>query len=127
MTFSKIDKKVLIVLILVIVIILLIGFAIYKYTTDSKIKVQDFTGEAQTEQKSADNTNNKDNPAVTIPQIQIQANGVQAQGGERGGLSVCVDECGDGVCQKADLSCDENNNLNCICPENPQECPKDCK
>ena len=115
--FSKTDKKVLIILIVVLVVILLLGFAIYKYVAGSVDRVRNSVGGVETEQKS-NNT----------PQVQIQAGGVQVQGESGGGmLSVCLDKCGDGICQEADLSCGESNNLNCICPETQQECPQDCK
>lgn len=43
---------------------------------------------------------------------------------EQSGIFVCVDKCGDGICQPPEKECD---NLNCVCLENPQECPADCK
>lgn len=45
---------------------------------------------------------------------------------DQGGLTVCVDQCGDGICQNAVPSCEENN-LNCICLENTSDCPQDCR
>ncbi len=113
--FSKLDKKVLIILITALVVILLIGFIVYKYISGSLVDVKNLTGGAQTEQNNT-------------PQVQIQADGVQVQGENGGGtFSVCLDKCGDGVCQETDPNCGKGNGLNCICPENPQECPQDCK
>lgn len=98
MLFSKIDKKILIWLVIASVVILLLGLAIYRYTKEKGVKVQDSIGGIGTEAQ---------------------------QGG--GTLTVCVDKCGDGICQKTDPNCDVNNNLNCPCPETLQECPQDCK
>lgn len=41
-------------------------------------------------------------------------------------LMVCVDKCGDNVCQDTVSTCQEND-LNCTCQETKQECPQDCK
>lgn len=113
--FTKIDKKVLIILVVALVIILLAGFAVYKY----------FVG-AKTEAPAADNNSIQNNNSQ--PQVQIQAGGIQIEGDNGGGtLSVCMDKCGDGICQKTDPNCGEGDNLNCICPETLQECPQDCK
>ncbi len=40
------------------------------------------------------------------------------------GLFICADKCGDGVCQAPDPEC---KSMNCVCLENQQECPQDCK
>ena len=40
-------------------------------------------------------------------------------------LLVCVDKCGDGVCQEVATDCKEGN-LNCACLENITDCPQDC-
>ncbi|MCX6718465.1 MAG: hypothetical protein NTY81_02585 [Candidatus Staskawiczbacteria bacterium] len=124
MIFSKLDKKVLIILIALVVVILLAGFAIYKYTGNSGIKTQNSAGGAQTqtEQTPENSSAGQDNAIISAPQVQIQAQG--ENGG--GSLSICVDKCGDGVCQKTDPNCDANN-LSCICPETLKECPQDCK
>ena len=124
--FSRIDKKILTILILTIAVILLAGFGAYKYMSNHVVKVQDSVGGAQTEQR-AGNASGQDNSSANVQQIQIQAGGVQAEGSGTGTLSVCVDNCGDGICQKTDPACGKDNNLNCVCPETPQDCPKDCK
>lgn len=41
------------------------------------------------------------------------------------GLFICLDKCGDGVCQTADLLCTDK--LNCPCVESRDNCPSDCK
>lgn len=125
MTFSKIDKKVLIILIIAVAVILLVGFMLYKSVADSANGPQNLTGGAQTENGVLGDENK---PADNTPQIEIKADGVQAQGGTGTGmLTVCLDKCGDGICQATDSYCSENNSLNCICVETPQECPQDCK
>ena len=123
--FSKIDKEVLITLAVVILAILLISFIVYHYIAGSAVKVQNVTNGAQSE-----NNSNTNKPTVNLPQVEIPEGGVQiqAQGDTGGGtLSVCVDKCGDGVCQTSDPNCGKNNNLACICLEDKQECPQDCK
>ncbi len=117
--FSKIDKKILVILIIVIAVILFVGIGIYKYMPRNPVKVQNMSGGAQTEQNES---------AVNDPKTQTYAQGNQAQGDIGGGiLSICVSKCGDGVCQKTDPNCGKNNNLNCICLETTQNCPGDCK
>ncbi|MCX6724375.1 MAG: hypothetical protein NT155_04415 [Candidatus Staskawiczbacteria bacterium] len=117
--FSKIDKKVLLTLIVALVAILLSGFIIYKYTVNPApvVKVQNLTGGAKTDSKSSPK------PIVDAPTVEIQAQG----GSGAGFLSICLDRCGDGTCQKTDPNCGKKDNLNCICPETHQECPQDCK
>ena len=121
--FSKIDKKVLVISIIVIIAILLVGFVVYQYIKEysqNPSEVKNLTGGAQTEQAAGDISSDQDK---NVPQIQIQAEG----GTGLGSLTVCSDKCGDGICQKTDPACGKDTNLNCICPETPQECPKDCK
>lgn len=111
--FSKIDKKVLIISVVVIAVIILASYLLYQYMSGSVATVKNSTDGAQTEQET--------------PQVQIQADGIQVQGdNNRGSLTICMDECGNGVCQKSDPKCDSGD-MNCICPETHQECPQDCK
>lgn len=75
------------------------------------------------------NSNNIENSAVPSaspnPSTNISVE-VKTDGNNSGGLLICADQCGDGICQEKDLSCKEGN-LNCICPETKDDCPKDCK
>lgn len=48
--------------------------------------------------------------------------GLDSTGG--GALNVCLNRCGDGICQELDSNCGRNN---CICQETYQYCPRDCK
>jgi hypothetical protein len=112
------DKKVWITLIIVAVLILA-GFAVYKYSARpaENANTQNSAGGAETEVPP---DNNQDIPEISDVQIQTE------NGGESGGLIVCVDKCGDNVCQKTDPSC-QPNSMNCVCPETSQDCPQDCK
>ena len=124
--FSKIDKKILIILIIALVVILLLGIWIYRYLSAGGAKIENSAGGVQTQAPATEQNSNQNNNSP--PQVQIPAGGVQSQGENGGGtLSVCLDKCGDGICQKTDPNCGKDNNLNCICPETPQECPQDCK
>lgn len=109
MIFTKIDKKVLVILIVVLVVAVILGFSFYKYFISRGLGVKNAA---------------KDN----APQVQLNGLDVKAEGQNGGGtLSVCVDECGNGVCQQTDLSCGSGSDLNCICAESAKDCPEDCK
>ena len=117
--FTKIDKKILIVLILVLAVILIAGFLFYKYLNQLPESVKNSNDGASTENLSGDQNNN-------VPQFQIEQGGIGAQGENGGGsLTVCSDKCGDNICQKTDPEC-EDNSLNCVCPETVEDCPQDC-
>ncbi len=113
------DKKNLIILIVIAAIVLVAGFFVFKYLGQTKgIDTQNSLGGANVE-NSADQ--------AEIPKTQIETGGIQVEGGNiKGGLIVCLDKCGDNICQKTDPNCKENS-MNCICPETHQECPQDCK
>lgn len=116
------ERKNLIILIIALVVILSLGFMAYKYASGFGAKVENLKGRAQIQNNSSNNS------SANNQQAQVEVGGVQAQGeGGFGTLSVCVDKCGDGICQKTDSTCGKDNNLNCICPETHQGCPHDCK
>ena len=116
--FSRIDKKVLMILVLTIIVVALFCLAVFKYLANSNIEVKNSAGGAQIEQQ--EQTNN-------TPEVEIEASGVEVQGQQgTGSLIICADKCGDLVCQTADTSC-EQGSLNCPCPETNQDCPQDCK
>lgn len=102
--FSKIDKKILAALIIILVVVILAGVvACIKLAQDSG-GVQDLTGGAM-----------------------FNLDGVQVENdGGAGGMIICSDRCGDDVCHIQDSDCPEGN-MNCICPETPEECPQDCQ
>ncbi len=117
----KIDKKVLLILIVVLAIIMLFGFAAYKYLSKPVAEVQNSAGGAEiNEQVGQDSSSSSGGQNSEAPDAQIET------GDRGGGLIICADQCGNGVCQGQDLECPKNS-LNCICPETPQECPQDCK
>lgn len=106
-------KKILIISVIVIVVVLAAGFFVFKFLTQPENLIQ-------TEQP------NNQNNTEEVPQVQLEVGGVQTEGeNNQGGLIICSDKCGDGVCQKSDPECKDN--MNCICPETPQDCPQDCK
>ncbi len=126
--FTKIDKKILIILVILLLVVLVAGFFIYKNligssaTNDSEGSALKTPGEqAQEIQQNLGSQNivpeNQDLPSVNI----------KAEGQNGGGfLTVCLDKCGDGICQTADPNCKEGNST-CICAETKEECSKDCK
>lgn len=124
--FTKLDKKILIILIVVSAVILVAGYFVYKYSREVEKIVQNNEDEAiietQGEQATTPETIlpglGQEQPSVNLgnPQIEIQP---------QPGLTVCVDQCGDGICQPAGTICD--NDLNCICAETKADCPGDCK
>lgn len=121
--FLRIDKKVLITVVIILTLVLVGGFVFYQYSVNSGSKTEIL----QEEKASLDSTetlNQKESPK-TSDQVQMQR--IQTQETNTGGaLVVCSDKCGDGICQGLDVSCQEGN-LNCICQEDLQECPQDCK
>ena len=124
--FSKVDKKVLLTSIAILVVVLLIGLMIYQYMAGSAPEVKNSLGGIQTENNSVINPDNQE-PVIEAPEVQIQAGEIQVETKNSSFLSVCLDECGNGICQKVDTNCEKDPSLNCICPETQAECPQDCK
>lgn len=122
------NKKSLIILIAVIVIILLAGAGVYLYFQAPAPSVENSAGGAETTQKEEkEGVVDGQNKASENQQYDAQIGGIKVEGGNSGGLTVCSDRCGDGVCQQADPDCGAGNNLNCVCPETKDDCPQDCK
>ena len=118
--FSKIDKKILIILGVILIVVLIAGFFVYKYLKDVEKTVENNQEEAIIETSEQ----GQERPPVDLgnPQIEIQQqSGLPAQPG----LTICVDKCGDGVCQALDPECKDS--MNCICAETKVDCPGDCK
>jgi len=111
-----INKKVVIALVVVLAVVAVAVFLIFKYTSSPRETApQDFAG--------AVNSGNKNSEPES--QVNIEGMEVETEGGSSGGgLIVCLDKCGDGICQKSDSACE---GMNCVCPETPQECPQDCQ
>jgi len=119
--FPKIDKKLLMIMGVILIVALIASFFIYKYLKDIEKVGQNKTGEVKIETPSEQTiipNQNQEQPQVEIknPQIEKQP---------QPGFTVCVDKCGDGVCQPAGTICKDN--LNCICAETKTDCPSDCK
>ncbi len=115
--FTKINKKILIIGVILIAT-LIGGFFVYKYSKD--IKKETETPIEQT--ITPDQSQNQPQVNVENPHIKTQP---QLEPSTQTGFSVCVDKCGDGVCQPAGTICKDN--LNCICAETKTDCPSDCK
>lgn len=119
-------------LILGITILILIalggGFAIYyKKASEAEKTTEGIEATNATEATNGAEATNATDKAGAIeeaPQIEVKAIPETENGG--GLLMVCVDKCGDGICQKAETAC-EGGNLNCVCFETPVDCPQDCK
>ena len=109
--FSKIDKKILIIIGVILIVVLIAGFFVYKYSKDLEETVE----------------NNKEEVKIETPgrQIITPSENVKVEIQPQPGLTVCADKCGDGICQPAGTICEDN--LNCICAEIKADCPQDCK
>lgn len=121
----ELNKKNLIILIVILAIVLVAGFFAYKYFLG--VKSENNNPADGQNQQEAGNVPENSGEQENFPQIELEAGGVKTEGGNTGGgLIICADKCGDGVCQKTDPSCTAGN-MNCTCPETSQECPQDCK
>lgn len=105
----------------IIIFILLggVGFLAYQYAASNLAQ----------ENIPSQNTSENGQPSNSqAPQENESADDFGAQVeyiGEPGGLTICSDKCGDGICQvESEKKC---ANLNCVCQEDKQECPQDCK
>ncbi len=121
--FSRLDFKILIILIVVLALIFLLGVGVYRYLMKNGNEIQNSAGGANTEMQSSDqdlsgqDLEQKNNvPENNAPEVKIET---------KPGLFICVDKCGDGICQTSDPECKDS--MNCLCLENQQECPQDCK
>jgi len=108
------DKKILFFIILIIIAaVAAAGVFVFKYLNQG-------SGETST-------SAGQKNPLEQTPQVQMGGVQVEGENGQNnaGGLIICLDKCGDGVCQKSDPDCTDS--MNCICPETAEECQQDCK
>ena len=115
-------KKVTIVIILA-VLILVGSLAFWQYSVIKTEVWYDNEGaktEIKEEQKNlSEATSQNDNMDTAAEENKLEGN----NGG--GTFTVCLDKCGDGICQKPDPNC--KNDLNCVCPETKTDCSEDCK
>lgn len=110
--FSKIDKKILIILSVILIVVLVAGFFVYKYLKDVEKIVQNNEEEVITETPEQ----GQEQPPVDLGNVQIET---------QPGLTICADKCGDGICQASDPECEDS--MNCTCVETKADCPGDCK
>ena len=97
------------------------GFLLYNYVSNNSTQPNDFT-----EQTTDTNANLNQNPNGEA-NVKLEENGITAEGtGNQGFLTVCRDQCGDGICQINTNDCKDDDALNCVCVETPQDCPRDC-
>ena len=99
---TSMNKKTLIISIVVIVLLAAFCFSLYAYIN-----------QPSDDQVQKDNTN--------VPLVEVKAE--PGSNNSAGILTVCVDECGSGVCQNGESAC---NDLSCVCMESKKECPQDC-
>ncbi|OGZ73415.1 MAG: hypothetical protein A2998_01310 [Candidatus Staskawiczbacteria bacterium RIFCSPLOWO2_01_FULL_37_25b] len=124
--FTKIDKKILITSVIIFVIILSAAFLFYKYIGSVGTEIENTAGGSNTETQTERQSSDEENITDSAPQVEIQAEPITGDSNSQG-FSICLDECGDGICLETDPDCGKDkNNLTCICPETPQECPQDC-
>ena len=97
-------------------LILALGFAGYQYFSGRNLNIQSENGQNSFQQAPKE-AEKKDDTVDSEGEIEVITGG-------GGGLTICADKCGDGVCQSQAEECE---NLNCICFEDKQECPQDCK
>ena len=113
------SKKILIVGIVILVIIILVVAYFVAYSRPTVTPVEN---ESPVKEEPV-----KEESIIKAGDVQVITGDVGSQTDENVGvLSICKDECGDGVCQSIDPNCG-NSDLNCICLETVKECPQDCK
>jgi len=114
--FSKIDKKILIIVGVIAIIILIAIFFAFEYSKSVGETVQN---EEESTTIGASNSDQIQSP-VSLEGIQAET-----ESGLQSDFTICVQRCGDGICQPAGTICIDN--LNCVCAETKVDCPNDCK
>ena len=117
------NKKTLIILVIAIAVVLAAGIFAYSYFNSQKSQAPNFAAENEIKTEPPSGQELGTSGELETPQVEMQAEVQGTNGG--GGLTVCQDKCGDGICQAPDLNC--KNNFNCVCPEAKTDCPQDCK
>lgn len=120
------NKKIFTYLVIITIIIVAVIFFVYQYMVNKNIEVENYTGGISTENQSSQIQN--DDGTQEVPGDLDDSNiiDIQAEGDNGGGtFSVCLDKCGDGVCQTSSAGCQDG--LNCTCIETPQDCSQDCQ
>lgn len=116
----KINKKVVVVLIIVLAVIVIAGIILLKQFSDNRANVQNSAGGATIE--NVEQNQEESEVQAEFGDIEIETQGSSSSGG----LSICMDKCGDNICQAKDEACPEGS-FNCPCEETPAECPQDCQ
>ena len=119
----NINKKnaVIIISAIILALIAFAGFMFYDYFNTSSAKNESMEGE-----NSA--VGGSPTPGESPNSNEASQVEVKTKGNVKGGLLTCVDKCGNGICEKKDPACDPmGGSLNCVCEENAQICPADCK
>ena len=101
-----------------------VAFYIYSSKTNSQNNLENSqtpTAQEQTMDAEFFQPDQQSQQNKKVPMVEIGGETITS-----GGLSVCLDKCGDGTCQAQETIC-EGGNLNCVCIETPAECPQDCK
>ncbi|MBU3934597.1 hypothetical protein KKC00_01400 [Patescibacteria group bacterium] len=106
------SRKNIYIIIGVIVLTLAIYGAYSWYSSSSQEQPSSGGAEEGTEQEQ---------PEIGSPENNNPA-GEEEPNINQGGLIICFDQCGDGVC----LSTTCTDDMNCPCPETPEDCPQDC-
>lgn len=116
------DKKIVIISIVVLILALVTAFLGYRYFMPKETEnVDSFINNVPADQQT-----NQTETAEDMPGVEVGGGGITVEGyTDGGGLTICADKCGDGICQKTNTECSDKN-LNCVCVEVPEECPQDC-
>ena len=118
-------KTIILGIVIIIVIALGGGLAIYyKNVSETGGAMEEIEATNETEAISETEATGAINENGAAPQIEVKA--VPDSENSGGSLTVCLDKCGDGICQKTVSVC-EGGNLNCVCVETQADCPQDCK
>lgn len=99
------NKKIILILIVAFAVFFIAGVLVFQYIN----KIESTENNSVNTEKSPANSEavkNKENKE------------------NKGSLIICADKCGDGICQISNEDCGE---IDCICLETPQDCPKDCQ
>ena len=117
-----------VIIIIAVIAVLAVGVFAYRYfTAPASNTLNTSSTPPSSAEQSAGQPSSSSNSAGVGTQVELQTQGVKAQSANGGGtLSICLDKCGDGICQAQDTTC-KSGDLNCICPETHASCPADCK
>ena len=110
-------KSIIAIIVAVACVLLIAAFAMYNNGI-----FQNMFADEDARQDGPGETQNQ--PSETRDSV-IGSGSVEIETRETRSLIICSDKCGDGICQlEPEETCE---NLNCICQENTQECPADCR